>query len=819
MYVEATIYAIPLLIGATVALTFCFLALQRYQESGALAFMIGMASVAMWSFAYAFEIMAPTVEDKLPWHRIIYSTSATVPAFWLLFLVQHEYGLAKRTKLWAILLSIEPILYIVITWTNDVTWNGDVIHTLLWRSITLNSDGGLPRMIIERAPGFYLHVAFTYVLVLISVILFLRMLRRESSTLSTLQIILLLLGILSPVVANTLHIAVSTPFLINLTPFSLITMGATVGWFAFRFDLWDILPVAHDAVIENLQDGVVVLNLNHVIIDINPAACQLLNVDASTVTGRRIDTVITESAAVELLRLAIGAGESQLRRETELLLEEPRYCVLEVIAADLFDRRRRLNGQILTLREITARRAVEKELARERRQLAQRVAERTAELSRANAELAAAARLKDEFLANMSHELRTPLNTILGLSEALQEEIYGQLSPLQNRPIQHVLDAGRHLLALINDILDVSKIEAGKFSLELGPVAVDSLCQSSVNFIKQEAERKALSITVDTDPTVQLIFADERRVKQILVNLLNNAVKFTSTGGRIGLEVRGEPFDEVVYFKVWDTGIGIAAADMAALFNPFVQLDSRLTRQHEGTGLGLALVHRMVELHGGSVRVESAVDVGTTFIVALPWPKRLLADGALPQWPDASTNWMNARSITSQPLLQHHLSSLQIQATRQREGEADLPMAVSGQQDGGAPAHVKLLLVEDNETNIRTFSDYLATVGYELEVTRSGTEALTYLRDGRPDLILLDIQMPGMDGWEVARRIRQMAELRTVPIIALTALAMPGDRERCLEAGMDEYLSKPVSLRQLRSLIETYLAAHSEQGCDPTMAL
>ena len=268
---------------------------------------------------------------------------------------------------------------------------------------------------------------------------------------------------------------------------------------------------------------------------------------------------------------------------------------------------------------IRERDQAEEALREERATLAQRVAERTAELSRANAELERASRLKDEFLANMSHELRTPLNAILGMSEALQEQVYGPLNDKQSRSLRTVEQSGRHLLSLINDILDVSKIEAGKVELEIGSVSVEAVSQASLGLIKQAAHEKRITVNADFDNAPMTIQADERRLKQILVNLLTNAVKFTPEGGAMGLEVSGDAGEGMVHFSVWDTGIGISQEDMAKLFKPFVQLDSSLSRQHSGTGLGLALVSRLTESHGGRVSLESKEGQGTRFTVSLPW--------------------------------------------------------------------------------------------------------------------------------------------------------------------------------------------------------
>ncbi len=771
---QAIVYAIPLLLGAVVALALSFLALQRFHEPGAKSFMLAMASISVWSFAYAFEIMHSDLAGKLIWHKIIYTMSSAVPAFWLLFLWQQEHHSLWRARLVPLLLMVEPVVYTILTWTNEQ-------HKLLWVTIDVTRTQELPQLVLNRGIGFYIHTGITYLLVIVSVVYFLRLLRRESSTLTYLQILLLISGVLAALLANAIHLLGLNPLPINLTPVALLTMGAVVGWFAFRFDLWDILPAAHDAVFFNTDDGVIVLNLKNAVIDINPAAYQLLELPERIILGWPIDRVIPAHAQgyqplQRLLTTAMLPGSTT----AEIVLAAPLPRYVDVVISPLRDRRERITGRILTLRDVTKRREMELALHAERALLAQRVEERTRELSKANAELGHAVRLKDEFLANMSHELRTPLNTILGLAEALQEEVYGNLATRQVRALTNIQDSGRHLLSLINDVLDVSKVEAGKLTLEPGPVAVDSLCQSSVNFVTQVAAQKQLTVKVVIDPQARLLFGDERRLKQILVNLLSNAVKFTPAGGTIGLDVLGLPDQDMVQFVVWDTGIGIAVEDMPRLFKPFVQLDSRLTREHEGTGLGLTLVHRMVDLHGGSIAVTSEVGQGSRFTVSLPWRIRSFAQ---------------VPALTKSDTLPLLLAEVPTPLPRM---DGQVPAQWQG-------AQIRILLVEDNETNISTFTDYLVAKGFSVAVARSGAEALVRLAEAAPDLILMDVQMPGMDGLEVARRIRGGQHFTTVPIIALTALAMPGDRERCLAAGMSDYLSKPVSLGHLLDVIETHL--------------
>jgi two-component system cell cycle sensor histidine kinase PleC len=239
-------------------------------------------------------------------------------------------------------------------------------------------------------------------------------------------------------------------------------------------------------------------------------------------------------------------------------------------------------------------------------------------LRQTNIELSHAVRMKDEFLATMSHELRTPLNAILSIGESLQDGVYGQLGSRQHNPLKDIVDSGQHLLDLINDILDLSKIEAGMLDLQIIPVNIENVCQSSLRLVKQQAQQKRLGITLSLDGTVSEAPADARRLKQILVNLLGNAVKFTAEGGKIGLEVVGDRQQQIVRFSVWDTGIGIPSSHFPQLFRPFVQLDSSLARQYTGTGLGLVLVQRLAALHGGSVSVQSEVGQGSRFTVTLP---------------------------------------------------------------------------------------------------------------------------------------------------------------------------------------------------------
>jgi signal transduction histidine kinase/CheY-like chemotaxis protein len=398
-------------------------------------------------------------------------------------------------------------------------------------------------------------------------------------------------------------------------------------------------------------------------------------------------------------------------------------------------------------------------------------------LQQANVQLIESHRLKDEFLANMSHELRTPLNSILGMNEGLQDEVFGSINERQLKALQTIENSSRHLLALINDILDVAKIESGQVTPNLAVTNIESLCTSSLAFIKQQALTKRIQLIPRIPKHLPEIVLDERRIRQVLINLLNNAVKFTLEGGTITLEVSQVQLESSTtnltalnYLKiaVIDTGIGISSENIQKLFQPFIQIDSALNRQYTGTGLGLALVKRLVELHEGTVELTSEVGVGSCFAINLPF------NIGSPAIEEKTEQDLSGQSQIGQSQIEELISPL-------------------------------ILLAEDNEANITTFSSYLKAKGYRLLLATDGQQAIAIAKSDRPDLILMDIQMPVMDGLEAIAQIRLDPNLANIPIIALTALTMEGDRERCLASGASDYLAKPIKLRILAQMIQTWL--------------
>ncbi len=556
-------------------------------------------------------------------------------------------------------------------------------------------------------------------------------------------------------------------------------------------------------------------------------------------------------------------------------------------ATTFYDRERKLQGVFAAARDVTDKKAVE-------------VALRLAHdgLARVNAELDQTGRLKDEFLANMSHELRTPLNAILGLSEALLEQVSGSLTPRQVKSIATISTSGSHLLTLINDILDLSKIESGKLELNTDTINLQEFCESCLVFVRTQAIQKNISVAFEQDGRSPKFTADPKRLKQILVNLLTNAVKFTPPGGRIGLTVASPEGEEMVRLTVWDTGIGIAPENERKLFRAFTQIDSGLTRAQEGTGLGLALVAKLVELHGGGVTLESVLGQGSRFIVTLPQaaapsPKREI----VPKDDSDRRNCHRALVIEDDPtsgaILVKYLTELGLETVLHVKGEETvetvlrerpdvilldiqlpgdsgwvvlvrlkdhpatrhIPIAVISVVDEpgrsralGAAAHFTkpvtraqlaaflqrdptlpllaakppeaprppagpiILLAEDNEANVQTIGGYLEDKGNMMHYARNGLEAVKLARELQPEVILMDIQMPVMDGLTAICEIRADAAIKNIPIVALTALAMPGDRERCIEAGATHYMTKPVKLEGTRGAGEKALSQF-RKGC------
>ena len=403
---------------------------------------------------------------------------------------------------------------------------------------------------------------------------------------------------------------------------------------------------------------------------------------------------------------------------------------------------------------ITDRKNTLEALKKERASLAQRVEERTAELVKLNIELQESSRAKDEFLANMSHELRTPLNAILGMSEILEEQLFGELNKQQLKQVNVIEESGNHLLALINDILDMAKIASGQRKLSYEPVIINDLCKSSLSFINSQAVKKNISVSFESLDELTKIEADPRSLKQVLVNLLSNAVKFTPENGQIGMKVEQNEPNEMVCFTILDTGIGITPEQSLKLFKPFVQVDSSLTRNYEGTGLGLSLILRLVDMHGGSVQLKSSgiQGEGSQFTVSLPLHPTLTHTRLQPEFADTS-----------------------------------------------------ILLVDDEPNSRQRMQSILTSLGCHVHTAETNLDAIHIALEMRPSIIFIDMQIPRENSLQSIRQIRQELRDDSIPIISMSSLMIPQDPAMSNSFGVYEYLLKPLSPNKVKHLLEKYI--------------
>ena len=415
--------------------------------------------------------------------------------------------------------------------------------------------------------------------------------------------------------------------------------------------------------------------------------------------------------------------------------------------------------------------------------LAEQLRARGEDIQLKNAELRKADRMKSEFLANMSHELRTPLNAVIGFSEILKDGMVGDLTAEQVEYITDIFTSGKHLLSLINDILDLSKVESGHTPLELEPLDPGQLSGAGMSVMREKASTQHVRLTAVCAPDQGSLMVDVRKAKQIVYNLLANAVKFTPDGGHVNFVLAKVPaatvqercdqrgarafcppdiaaFPEWLSISVTDTGIGIAPEDLQRLFQPFVQIDSSLSRKFSGTGLGLMMVKRLTELHGGAVVVTSIVDQGSTFSVFLPW---------------------------------RPVSEDQLRDVADVTGRAVMAPAAGGRGDGP-----RVLVVEDDPRASEMIVGHLSENGYQVEVARTAEEGLQIASRRAPAVIVLDIILPGIDGWDMLLTLRDDEKTRHIPVVIVS---VTDERRRGFALGASQVLAKPVDAEDLLAAV------------------
>jgi len=523
------------------------------------------------------------------------------------------------------------------------------------------------------------------------------------------------------------------------------------------------------SLIESNIDALMMTDPRGIISDVNQQMMALTGCTRDELIGAPCKNFFTDPVRADAAIRRVLTENKVSNYELTVCARNGEETVVSYNAATFHDRDRKLQGVFAAARDVTERKRFERTLEEK------------------NIELEHASRMKSGFLATMSHELRTPLNAIIGFSEVLKDGLIGQMTESQHEYIGDIFASGQHLLSLINDILDLSKVEAGMMALELEAVDLNSLLSNSLSIVRERAaaQRIRLELAVGEDLGVPLL--DMRKTKQIVYNLLSNAVKFSANGGRVTLSARRVPrstvgtlpgdwsvqsfpladneFDDFLEICVSDSGIGISKENMAKLFQAFSQIDSSLARKFEGTGLGLAMVKQLAELHGGAVAVASAQGEGARFAAWLP----LRTQDQVSASPPPST------------------------------GIAMLP--------SGECSEYVALVVEDDELAADLIRLLLEAEGFVVVHAGSAEEALKLASHHTFTLITLDIQLPGIDGWEFLHRIRESSALAHVPVVIIAGEA---DISLALIGGVSTVLQKPVSRAQLKSALAN-LGLHSAQ--------
>ncbi|HLF55328.1 MAG TPA: response regulator [Thermoanaerobaculia bacterium] len=496
---------------------------------------------------------------------------------------------------------------------------------------------------------------------------------------------------------------------------------------------------------------------------------------AAFVAGRRAAHVVMAGSCVAYLGVLVGLGritgfdhELALALGRLALLFGGTYFMIRGIA-DLRERK-------LQVAALHAEKTAQLE---QLQRLAIELDRRGTELVEANRRTQEANRAKSQFLANMSHELRTPLNSIIGFSEILSERLAGKIEPRFERFLHNVLGSGRHLLGLINDILDLSKIEAGKMEMLFEPLSLSDLVRGVDSVMHSIAAKREIAIELVIEPELPPVVADGPRVKQILYNLLSNAVKFAPERSTVTARVHRLPAErspiglDSVVLEVEDRGPGIRSEDRELIFDEFRQVDGQTSRNTGGTGLGLALVKRFAEMHGGAIEVDSELGRGSLFRVVLPL--------------DAAA--AGARRATGEPVS----FGFRVETAREALAEAGAPLVV---------------VAEDDPEFFAAFAAELEAAGYLVERAERGDEAIEKIRALRPDAVVLDLVLPVRDGWEVLKELKSAEETAQIPVLIVSVVP---DQELGLALGADDYFLKPLDrerfLDRLRELVPADTAA------------
>jgi PAS domain S-box-containing protein len=577
---------------------------EQRSSSGRAAMLLGsiMVAVIWWSISYALEIVSLSPALKNFFYGAKFLAVVSIPVLWLLFAFQYTGRTHWLTKRRIALFSIVPALTTVLIWTNQS-------HGLMWTYLGTIDYSDMTLVLSKTSIWFWVHSFYSYSLIMAASYFLFRYFA-GSPSLYRRQLAALLMSVAAPFIASAITVFGDQP--IDFTPFAFAITGLSLTWGLLRFQLLELVPIARNLVVESMTDGVIVLDAQGRVVDLNPAAKEIISQWIPDAIGKSIaDIGSALGVKLDLARWTASTGAVQ----DELTISEaPNERVIDVQLSSLFNTKRELSGRVIIFRDITDRKQAEKQI----RQQNEALKNANSELGEARKQAEHATLLKSQFLATMSHELRTPLNAVIGYSEIQLMGITGELTPKQREYQDRILSNALHLLGLINDILDLSKIEAGRMDIALNSFRLRPWLDEIVQQNRVLAEEKHLPITVEVEERLpDVMISDPERLKQVMINLLSNAVKFTEKGAIKILVARNDT--QTWKIEVEDTGIGIPIHAQETVFEEFRQVDGSTRRQYGGTGLGLAIVRKLVVMMGGHIRLKSEVGKGSTFTVILPF--------------------------------------------------------------------------------------------------------------------------------------------------------------------------------------------------------